>query len=56
LARWIEAERHLIEALAVEDDGWIASHGEGLRGALAIIQQHLGWLQLQSKADKAEIW
>ena len=44
LGQWLEAERDLNLALSANQDPWIAEREQGLRKALAAIQQHLGSL------------
>ncbi len=46
LGRWVPAEVHLREALAARDDPWIAQYRTALDGALAVIGEHLGHLQV----------
>jgi hypothetical protein len=46
LGHWRDAEVHLREALARKDDVWIAKQRAALEDALAIIERHLGTLEL----------
>lgn len=47
LGHWREAELHLREALASENDGWIVKQRDALDGALSTITRHLGTLELR---------
>lgn len=55
LSRWIDAERHLAEALTANDP-WIVTRRASLEGALATIRTHLGQLEVQSTTPGAEVW
>jgi hypothetical protein len=55
LGQWAQAEAHLREALAATDDPWITRHRQALDGALAIIGDHLGSLQVNGGVDGAEL-
>jgi hypothetical protein len=55
LGMWVEAERDLQLALAVED-AWIASHRETLRKARETIERHLGTLAVNADAARAKLW
>ena len=55
LGDWVQAEAHLSEALAVPDDLWIARHRAALDGALAVIREHLGQLQVNGGIAGAEL-
>jgi tetratricopeptide (TPR) repeat protein len=56
LGDWVQAEIHLREALAAADDPWIVQHRVALDGALAVIGDHLGYLQINGGLDGAELW
>lgn len=56
LGRWVDAETHLLSALAKTDDVWIESHRQVLGLGLADIQAHLGWLEVDVDAPGAELW
>jgi tetratricopeptide (TPR) repeat protein len=55
LGNWIQAEIHLSQALAVADDPWITRHRQALDGALAVIGEHLGYLQVNGGVAGAEL-
>jgi hypothetical protein len=46
LGRWVDAERDLAQALAADDNPWIAKNHAELIGALAHIRAHLGQLEI----------
>ena len=56
LGRWLEAEAHLREALAVTDDPWIDAHRAELTGQMGEIVQHIGALEVTSDAPGTELW
>lgn len=59
LGRWLDAEPHLVEALASSDPWVTANRREpagGLEGALALIRTHLGNLVVRSGTPGAELW
>src|SRR5690606_27678118 len=56
LGRWFEAERALMEALAAEDDPWIASRADLLRSALASIREHLAYLVVESSVTPSTLF
>ena len=53
---WLTAERHLVTALEVQDDPWIAQNRAGLESDLALIHRHLGALEVISDTPGAEVW
>lgn len=55
LSRWLDAERHLLEALATSDP-WVSTRRATLDGALATIRTHLGQLEVQANVPSAEVW
>jgi tetratricopeptide (TPR) repeat protein len=55
LGQWAQAEAHLREALAATDDPWITRHRQALDGALAVIGDHLGYLQVNGGLAGAEL-
>jgi tetratricopeptide (TPR) repeat protein len=55
LGDWVQADVHLREALAAGGDPWIAQHRVALDGALAVIGDHLGQLQINGGLDGAEL-
>ncbi len=54
LGRWVDAERHLLEALAASDP-WIARNTPTLRAALAAVREHLGSLSLEGRPAGAAV-
>jgi hypothetical protein len=56
LGRWVDAEAHLVQALAASGDGWIGSHRGVLQSGLATIRQHLGSLDVDVDVTGAELW
>jgi hypothetical protein len=56
LNRWVQAERHLREALAASGDPWIARNSAPLHAALAVIETHLGRLDVLSNVPGAQVW
>jgi serine/threonine-protein kinase len=55
LGQWIAAEKDLQAALAQADDWWIAQHRTTLEQALGFVTTHLGWLQIDSNVQGAEV-
>jgi tetratricopeptide (TPR) repeat protein len=55
LGDWAQAEVHLREALAATDDPWIKRHRQALEGALVVIGEHLGQLQVNGGVSGAEL-
>jgi hypothetical protein len=55
LGRWLEAEAHLLEALAVASDPWIQRTREVLEQSLSVIRQHVGTLEIEGNAPGATI-
>lgn len=54
LGRWVDAERHLREALAA-DDPWVVRNRTVLRDALAVVDGHLGSLAVEGGPDGAAV-
>lgn len=54
LGRWVEAERHLSDALAGEHP-WVRRHGSTLRAALSQVRAQLGSLQLEGSPEGAAV-
>ncbi len=52
---WAQAELHLKEALTSSDDPWITRNRQALEGALAVIGEHLGYLQINGGVAGAEL-
>ena len=55
LGRWLEAEQHLVAALAANDP-WIVARRTQLEGALATMRTHLGHLEVACAAPGATVW
>ncbi len=51
LERWVEAEVHLVEALAATDDRWVRKNRAVLVGCLATVRKHLGKLEVGLLGD-----
>jgi len=56
LNRWVEAEQHLMIALASADDPWIAQNRAALDEARDLIGKHLGWVTVKGAVDGAELF
>lgn len=56
LGMWVLAETHLSAALESKDDAWIGKNRAALEGALAIIQKHVGSLEIRANVDRAEVF
>jgi hypothetical protein len=55
LGRWEDAERHVSEALHATDDAWVSKNQATLAGALGIIQEHLGRIEVTGDPEGAEV-
>jgi len=55
LGGWAQAETHLSEALTASADPWITRNRQALEGALAVIREHLGQLQVNGGIAGAEL-
>ena len=55
IGEWIEAERGLEDALSATGDPWISRYRAALEGSLAVVQAHLGWLDVAANVDGAEL-
>jgi tetratricopeptide (TPR) repeat protein len=55
LGRWVDAEAHLSEALAAQRDPWIRRNRAALEGALRVIQQRLGSLEVRGGVPGARV-
>ncbi|MEZ4410122.1 MAG: PEGA domain-containing protein [Polyangiales bacterium] len=55
VGRWVDADRHLREALASPDDDWVRRHRAELDGALAVVRQNVGDLELRDGPDGATV-
>lgn len=55
LGRWVDAERHVADALEERQDRWIASRSAVLEEALAEIRSHVGSLDVHADVAGAEL-
>lgn len=55
LGRWVEAERHIAQALAHREDEWISRNRAALEGSLATVRDHLGSLDVLCDVDGARL-
>lgn len=55
IGRWVEAEDHLKEALALREEAWIAKNSPLLQSALADISSHLGMLEISGNVSGATV-
>ncbi len=56
LGHWVEAEKHMLQALATHQDPWIASRITVLRNSLEAIRERLGLLQVAGVPEGATIY
>jgi hypothetical protein len=55
IARWLDAERDLAEAMKAESDPWIVKNRDALQAARAEVARHLGWLDISVDLENAEV-
>lgn len=55
LGRWVDAERHVGEAMRATDDPWVARNRAALDQSLATIQDHLGRVEITGDPAGAEV-
>jgi hypothetical protein len=55
LARWVEAEVHLLRALSTSD-AWVAQNRASLDAGLATVRQHVGALTVHANVAGAEVF
>jgi len=55
LGLWVKAEQDMKAALAQPNDAWIRSHRKTLDSALAVIEDHLGTLEIWGEPADAEV-
>jgi hypothetical protein len=55
LARWVEAERDLVEALADTQDPFVQHYGNALRIQLAEVRSHLATVTVLAEAPEARV-
>jgi hypothetical protein len=56
LGRLVDAEAHLVEALAQGDERWIRHNRRSLETALERLRTHLGSLAVECATPGAELW
>jgi hypothetical protein len=56
LGRWVEAEKHMLQALATPQDPWIKKRRSVLQNALETVRQRLGLLQVTGVPEGATIY
>ncbi len=56
LGMWVLAEAHLGGALAAKGDPWIEKNRAALEGALAVVQKHVGALEVRANVAGAEVY
>jgi hypothetical protein len=56
LGIWVLAEAHLVSALAAQNDAWIEKNRAALTGALGVVHQHVGTLEVRGPADGASVF
>lgn len=56
LGMWVLAEAHLGTALAAKGDPWIEKNRAALEGALAVVQKHVGALEVRTNVAAAEVY
>lgn len=56
LQRWLDAHRHLREALSASQDDYIVRHRAVLEGALGEVGRHLGSVLVTGGVPAAEVW
>lgn len=55
LGRWLDAERHMGEALAVADDPWIAARRASLEQERRFVREHLGRIEVLGGVPGASV-
>lgn len=55
LGAWPAAEKHLREALSIGADAWIRKNRGVLENALAVVDDHLGTLEVSGSPERAEV-
>lgn len=55
LGRWVDAERHVGEAMRAANDPWVARNRAALDQSLAVIQDHLGRVEITGDPAGAEV-
>ncbi len=56
MGRWVEAEAHLVTALAADADPWVARNRAALTASLVTIRAHVGTLVVACDAPGAQVW
>jgi hypothetical protein len=55
LGRWVAAFEHLAQALESKQDPWIAKNHVALAGALAVVTEHVGQIEIVGGSPGAEV-
>jgi hypothetical protein len=55
LGLWVDSETHMKKALASASDPWIRKNHEVLVGALSIVEQHIGTVEVWGAPEGAEV-
>jgi hypothetical protein len=55
LGLWVEAESHMVKALAAAGDPWIAKNRATLEGALGTVRRHVGTVEIWGTPEGAEV-
>lgn len=56
LGRWVDAEVHLLEAMAAENDPWIKKNKSVLDQSLATVRGHVGQIEVRGEPEGAEVF
>lgn len=56
VGRWVDAEAHLVAALAAAGDPWVARNRAALEASLATMRAHVGSLVVACEAPGAAVW
>ncbi len=56
LGRWVDAEKHLIEAASAPEDPWIEKHRAALDQALEVVRDQIASVEVTCKEPGAELW
>src|SRR5947207_3328551 len=55
LGMWVEAESHLAEARAADEDPWIKEHRNLLDESIGFVRAHLGLVEVETNVPAAEV-
>jgi hypothetical protein len=56
LHRWIDADKHLREALSSGTSPWVKKNRDVLEKAALVIDQHLGQIDIKTDVPQSELW